>query len=500
MFPTRLKRSIASQGKSQIEADDPKAHHPAKRLRENAEASLGSFEGLADEPLDGLVLPLEPPLLCEHDSQALQAIFDEVMASSASQTLKRPSAKTHSETPTGRTSGTNNNVVYRSYNLMAAGVHLHADPPDDIKAIITSIVEANVHERHQSELRRIAQAFRQACHLNVKALKYEDDFLLPLITAIPTLCAPKPSTVQKAPWKQELKLASRQLSQFDFSLVATAQPPNTDNPSVTNVQGPPPKISRRLSSSSSSLSSRDITASEQMPPPPRPPRPPLRSTSVGKATDSGMLPPQPVFLGKDSNTSPVKTPFPDLTVGLPLRGLLSALAAQKLDPRKAHDFILQAEREKLQFEADGPLEPMLIVQPAVGATDIVFPFLVVEGKAYSTGKQIFEAENQAAVAMACAHKILISLDRVAGQHQCQPHVLFSVTTVGPIHELWAHWTTLQGDQRDFESQLWGSWNVLLEDRAEDFIVKLHNVCAWGTRPFMTSVVESLRRAIVRLAV
>ena len=152
MFPTGLKRSIASQGKSQIEADDPKAHRPAKRLRENAEASLGSFEGLADEPLDGLVLPLEPPLLCEHDSQALQAIFDEVTSSSASRTLKRPSAKTRSETPTGRTSGTNNNVVYRSYNLRAAGVHLHADPPDDIKAIITSIIEANVHERRQSEL------------------------------------------------------------------------------------------------------------------------------------------------------------------------------------------------------------------------------------------------------------------------------------------------------------------------------------------------------------
>ena len=213
-----------------------------------------------------------------------------------------------------------------------------------------------------------------------------------------------------------------------------------------------------------------------------------------------MLPPQPVFLGKDSNTSPVKTPFPDLTVGLPLRGLLSALAAQKLDPRKAYGFIELAEREKLPFEADGLLEPVLIVQPAVGATHVVFPFLVVEGKAYSTGKQIFEAENQAAVAMACAHKILISLDRIAGQHQRQPHVLFSVTTVGPIHELWAHWTALQGDQRDFESQLWGSWNVLLEDQAEDFIVKLHNVCAWGTGPFMTSVVESLRRAIVRAAV
>jgi hypothetical protein len=39
---------------------------------------------------------------------------------------------------------------------------------------------------------------------------------------------------------------------------------------------------------------------------------------------------------------------------------------------------------------------MLILIPAPRALDLLFPFAIVEGKSYSTGKQIFEAENQAA--------------------------------------------------------------------------------------------------------
>jgi hypothetical protein len=37
---------------------------------------------------------------------------------------------------------------------------------------------------------------------------------------------------------------------------------------------------------------------------------------------------------------------------------------------------------------------MLLLVSAERALSLAFPFAVVEGKAYSTGKQIFEAENQ----------------------------------------------------------------------------------------------------------
>ena len=40
--------------------------------------------------------------------------------------------------------------------------------------------------------------------------------------------------------------------------------------------------------------------------------------------------------------------------------------------------------------------------------------------------------------------------------------------------------------------LWDSWNGLVQERANDFIVKLFNVCVWGTGPFMRSMVEGLK--------
>jgi hypothetical protein len=52
------------------------------------------------------------------------------------------------------------------------------------------------------------------------------------------------------------------------------------------------------------------------------------------------------------------------------------------------------------METHGSLGPMLISIPAPRARYLAFPFAVVEGKTYSTGKQVFEAENQAAVSAA----------------------------------------------------------------------------------------------------
>jgi hypothetical protein len=62
-----------------------------------------------------------------------------------------------------------------------------------------------------------------------------------------------------------------------------------------------------------------------------------------------------------------------------------------------------------------------------------------------SSEDLFEVKNQAAVSMACAHKILRCLDRMANRGttmDTQSRVLFSITTQGPIHELWAHWTVV----------------------------------------------------------
>lgn len=208
--------------------------------------------------------------------------------------------------------------------------------------------------------------------------------------------------------------------------------------------------------------------------------------------------PLPVLAPEKEDRSPVKTPHPDLSMGIDLHALISALS-QDLDEDKATEFIDWLQTEMVQHEPGGPLEPMLISVPAPRALDLAFPFAVVEGKAYSSGKQIFEAENQAAVSVVCAHNILHRLDRMANRGttaSTQPRVLFSIATQGPIHELWAHWTVVKGGVRIFESKLWDSLNGLVQERAVEFIVKLNSVCVWGTEPFMKSV-ECVGKVAVR---
>jgi hypothetical protein len=156
-------------------------------------------------------------------------------------------------------------------------------------------------------------------------------------------------------------------------------------------------------------------------------------------------------------------------------------------------------------EPKGLQEPMLISIPAPRASDLVFPFAVVEGKAYSTSKQIFEAENQAAVSAACGLKIQLSLDELAqsaattssgleptpSKDRCP--LFFSVCTQGPNHELWVHWTQVEDGLRKFNQALLEICHAVLLKTVADFIVAVDNVLCWGTGPFLDSVVDRLRK-------
>ena len=234
-----------------------------------------------------------------------------------------------------------------------------------------------------------------------------------------------------------------------------------------------------------------------------------------------MRPPPVPVISQKKGFSQVKTPHPDVTVGIKVSSLLSALSNDyDSSIENITAFFDQLQNESIQHEPNGPLEPLLIPVPALSALDLAFPFAVVEGKAYSTGKQIFEAENQAAVAAACALKILIDLDDLVGRvkgaradssaatvqlisepkHDSDslPPLFFSITTQGPIHELWVHWTVPKDEVRTFESKLLDSCNVLLQKQAQDFMVKVNNVCAWGTGMFKDSVMKRLE-LVARMA-
>ena len=365
--------------------------------------------------------------------------------------------------------------------LAAVKIHFHVEPPDNIETAIKDIVNAKCPEQRRADLNVVAKEFRDGCLKNVRAQSGEDDFINPLHLAIKALGLKNICVHEKAAWRSELKPIVRQQAHFSSSFMADIQQQEVDDTSA-----PLPKRQQQYANQYMSPKSSMTNAT---------------TPSAHSSEESSRKPP-PVPAIEKEDRSPVKPSHPDLSMGKNLDALISDLSPD-LDEDKATELIDWLQTEMVQHESGGPLEPMLISVPSPRALDLAFPFAVVEGKAYSTGKQIFEAENQAAVSVACAQNILHRLDRMANRGATanpQPRVLFSITTQGPIHELWAHWTVVKAGVRIFESKLWDSWNGLVQERAVEFIVKLNSVCVWGTGPFMKSVVEGLGKVALQAVI
>ena len=198
----------------------------------------------------------------------------------------------------------------------------------------------------------------------------------------------------------------------------------------------------------------------------------------------------------------IKTPRPDLSIGTKLDALTSAFSSQSLSSIQALKFLKQLQNQMVTREPRIILEPALISVPALRASDLAFPFAVVEGKAYSTGRQVFEAENQAAVSGACGLKIQLCLDELVTRATASsnsefapaeypPALFFSICTEGPLHELWVHWTSVEGGVRKFNMTLLKYCHGVLLEGVEDFMIAVDNMLRWGTSQFIDSVVERL---------
>lgn len=155
----------------------------------------------------------ETPPLSKIESQSLRTIYKEVMAFTASDSLKQTVSRrsnTSLETGTEKTRCSNiSNTIYRHKNLAVVKIRLHTEPPDDVETNINHIVNAEVFEQRQVELHIIAQVFRDGCFENVRALSSKDDFLRPLHTSIKALCFEKLCIRQKTAWREELKVVIR---------------------------------------------------------------------------------------------------------------------------------------------------------------------------------------------------------------------------------------------------------------------------------------------------
>ena len=424
----------------------------------------------------------------------LRILTGEEMDSTRPKYVKRSSSRRSITTSSDTTLETtrsqrssNNNAFYRYTHLKAANVFIHSDLPNDIQMATDLIIKAKPSETRRTELRGIAQEFHKTNKEKIKAALGEDDFVDPFRTVLKAIKSDDLMLTEKASWREELKPTILE-ADLDFSFLGESNTISNPHQEREDAVAPPPPKRQQQSPSETPVSP---------------------DSCMSNRSNNRVVMPPPAFIPhRAKETSLIKTPCPDFSIGTNQTALTSALSRALLN---FNDIETERFLDRLKGGnmPNDPDEPALIFVPTQRPSTLVFPFAVVEGKAYSTGKQIFEAQNQAAVSGVSALKIQLCLDALVERAtQNSPDVpptslkeghalFFSVCTEGPYHELWVHYTYIKHGERIFNMALLKYCNGLVLEGLEDFIVAIDNVLRWGTGPFLDSVVERLEKVARR---
>ena len=141
--------------------------------------------------------------------------------------------------------------------------------------------------------------------------------------------------------------------------------------------------------------------------------------------------------------------------------------------------------------------PLLLSEPTSAVHEMRFPFLIIEGKSYATCRTIYEAQNQAAVSGACAVNILHDLSNFVNNVDPESlskttPIVFSITAEGPIHELWAHYMTMQGGgRRLYQMSIIQSCHMAIRREVFGFMETVENIVKWGCGEYLNNVADQL---------
>ena len=142
----------------------------------------------------------------------------------------------------------------------------------------------------------------------------------------------------------------------------------------------------------------------------------------------------------------------------------------------------------------------LISDPGVTPLSLRFPFLLVEAKSGATGGKLYQAQNQAAVGGASAVNIQKALFGAADAPPLEIRgpqlagsltpmsLCFSVTTEGPVCEMWAHfWDETKSS---YGMANIGIWRTTQEDSAFDLTSKISSILNCGSRAYQDDIFNS----------
>ncbi|OAG39015.1 hypothetical protein AYO21_06735 [Fonsecaea monophora] len=496
----KRKRSHESQADAEVKVYNAQDEHVTKQPRKSPPPLLELPEDLPKNITQFRSLGPSKDQLSEHNLRLFNGEMN--LSANNSPVLKRTSSRrslaASSDIDTVRSQRSSNTTAfYRYKHLEVADIYIHTDLPGDIEADIDRIVKAKVSKHRSVKLSNIAKGFYGACKEAVKAAAGEDDFVHIFRRALEAMSPDEIMLREKADWREELKPIPQQ-SDLNLSFLVNVNAVSNDQQDEVDDASAPPPPKRQQQSGGQMCSSPQSSMVDA-----------LNPSRDNRQLEPAVMPP-PIncsLMEKPKETFPIKTPRPDITVGIKEESLISALSIltpQDLNKTEAKRFLNMLEDTMIPSKRGGSMEPLLIAVPTQRKSDLVFPFAVVEGKAYSTGKQVFEAQNQAAVSGACGLKMQLCLNELVKRSTSdfalpsstiQPPLFFSICTEGPYHELWAHYTHLEDGVQKFKMKLLKICNGVLLDGVEDFIVAVDNVLRWGTGQFLKSVVERLGKVV-----
>ncbi|KAI4238681.1 MAG: hypothetical protein LQ349_000924 [Xanthoria aureola] len=286
---------------------------------------------------------------------------------------------------------------YRWINLDSARIFAENRPvPQNIQNRVDAIIQPTLSEQKEKELSTISNTFCNDFVDVLKGASREDDSIEPIHTALTSLDSGKKFLFpRKSDWDATLKPAV-QPSVWQFNVADMPIDPADDSPNPLNKRQQAALSYISPERSESTMPPSCENSGPPMPPPPAP------------------------------NISMVKTPRPDITIGLRDTTVVEKLKANGLRTLQANDFLKALQNQ--QILCSNPLQP---------AYPMRFPPLVVEGKSYLTGRPVFEAQNQAAVSGSCMtnlqHKLAELSKRMSpGSYQDEEPLAFSICTEGPM--------------------------------------------------------------------
>lgn len=359
------------------------------------------------------------------------------------------------------------NSFYRYHTLDQARIYVRPEPPPmNIQAQINIIFEREIPEKRRREISGIAKKISQSFINNLRGAHREDDLVELIYEALrmmhkdETFDFPRKAGIVlpltpiytslranlDLDWDPSLK---PDVQQEVWDLDALGQPNNEADDVVDRPN--------KRQQGERSFPSPD-TSQSTIPPPAAP---------------------------SQSKQDAVKTPRPDFTIGLRHSTISNALMKRGLSKFKADDFLKVLQRER-----------KLCSDPTQNFLNVRFPILVIEGKAYATGKTVFEAQNQAAVSGGCMVNLRQQLTDLfegvfTNLRGRKTHLAFSICTEGPQIEFWVHYALPEDNVRSHYMNIFRTCYGSLQGGLEDFLMDVERLMRWTKDEFLKEVADQL---------